>query len=772
MANDLNPAQWNVSQQDYDTLDMVRAGSSLSRLVTDGLQTVGTEIDPNIFFCQCDEPRTRNPMTITYWNFGMCIGHVAQSPTPDIQYIASRFSDIKAKSTTGKLIGYSALGWFSGATTYQEPKDYGSLPALSVVSSVFGTLENAARWYPVQTTVDFNDPYAGQCPYLKINPTKICAVIYVDCIKGFDDCSYFNSKEDFIDKVYVKTVTLKEWEDTYQYTHPVILRAYMPIFLGENNRRTQQDVSFFSNRSYNVEDMCNTYNRVGGTSIIGEWGEDNHPQLNTDVEPRGYMWQIMLFEGFRCTYDVGAQDIITLAGMTRGIFKYSTVHRALYKVGATWQPAAVVWFNGTANDIREAARRVRLPIAETEDKARYGDVATDPAIELPRSNPDGTYKDSTTDPDEKADEIDEGMKKEDFDPEAISENPDVTEGDPEDPDDPDYDPEQDPEEETKEIPMNTPTLGTVGVFNRCYAVNSNNLKDLSDYLWNVDETTFETILKGLQLAGADPLNAIISIFLYPFEVENSGTLENIRIGTVDTEIQGLPIDHTSVKVYDLGECYFWEKYKNYLDYEPYTTAQLYIPYVGVIQLPVKQFMSKWINVKLVVDILTGVGQVVIYERKSGLMIPIIYRDCSIGIQIAVTGQSAAQIAGNYINAITRIGSAAESMAKGGGFGAATGIAKGCIDLFTAENVPIQSSGSSSPQCSMYMPQRCYLVVNRPAPIDVDNYGKLVGYACYESGVIGSFTGFSKFANVILDITVATDPEKKEIRSLLESGVFV
>lgn len=774
MANALNPAEWNVSQQDYDNLDFVHAGSSLARLVTDGLQTVGEEIDPNIFFCQCNEPRTKNPMTLTYWNFGACVGSIAQSPTPDIQFIASRFSDIKAKSTTSKLIGYSVWGWFSSSTTYREPQDYGNnVQPLQVVSRVFGELENEWRWYPAQVPADFNDPFAGQYPYLKINPTKICAVIYVDCIKGFDDCTYFNSRNDFLDKVYVHTVTLKEWEDTYQYTYPIIIRAYMPIFLGDNNNRIQQDVSFFSVRNYDVDDMCNVYSRAGGTSIIGEWGEENRPQKNTDVTPIGYMWQIMLFEGFRCEF-FGNRDVNTTCGMTRGIFKYSTVHRALFKNdnGLIWCPAAAVWFNGSVDDIKNAARQVRLPIAETVEKAKHGDVATDPAIELPRSNPDGTYRDSTTDPDEKADELDEGLRKEDFDPEAIAEDPFVTEGDPEDPEDPDYDPEQDPEEETKEIPMNEPQIGTVGVFNRCYAVNSNELKDLSDYLWNVDETTFKTILKGLQLAGSEPLDAIISIFLFPFEVANTGTLENIRIGTVDTEIQGLPIDHTSVNVYDLGEVYFWEKYKNYLDYEPYTTAQLYIPYVGVIQIPVKQFMSKWINVKLVVDILTGVGQVVIYERKSGLLIPVIYRDCSIGTQIAVTGQSAAQIAGNYINAITRIGNGAESIAKGGGFGAAVGIAKGCIDLFTAENVPIQSSGSSSPQCSMFMPQHCYLIVNRPAPIDVDNYGKLVGYACYETGVIGSFTGFSKFANVILDITVATDPEKKEIRSLLESGVFV
>ena len=827
MANTLNPAEWNVSQQDYDTLDFLHSGSSLSALVNDGLQTVGNMIDPNIFFCQCTEPRTQNPLTVTYWNFGFSMGSVILDPTPSIEDIAKLFSDIYVMSNTSRLLGYSVWGWFSGATTYQEPQSYGSVPALNVVSAVFGELENRARWYPTQSTVDFNDPYAGQFPYLKINRTKICAVIYVDCIKGFEDCTSFETYDAFIDRVYVHTVTLKEWETNYRNTYPVIIRAYMPIYLGENDNRSQQEVSWFSDRNYNVEKVCNTFSLTAAPSAGGEWVKTHRPQLNTDIEPRGYMFQIMLFEGFRCTHD-GAQATLTICGMTRGIFKYSNVNRAVYKVGSSWHPAAVCWFAGTPEDIRNAARRIRLPIAETVAKARYGNVTTDPDIELPLSNPDGSYKGYTNDPDDKADELDEDLRKPDFNPEEIEENPDVTEGDPEDPDDPDYDPEKDPEEENevKDIPMNNPNLGTVGVFNRCYAVNADELQDLADFLWNVDLETYEIILKGLRMMGQNPFNAVISIFMYPFEVANTGSTEYIRIGTVDTEVNGLPINFTSVKVFDLGTCYFWAKHKNYLDYEPYTTAELYIPYVGVIQISVKEFLKKYLTVKMVVDLLTGVGQVVVYAKDPGVSgdgIPVIYRNCTIGAQISVTGQDSTLIAGNYIKAMAELvggaGGLASGIANASGIASLTqstsythskglamgvdmlslsdrynttdttktnfnpinansiispvsSIAQGAIDLYTAQHVPIESSGSNSPQCGFFMPQKCYLIVNRPIPMDLQNYGHLVGYACYDSGVIANFAGYSQFVNVVLNITVATDVEKREILTLLQNGVYV
>lgn len=775
MANTPNLTLWNVSQAHYEEDDMCISGSTLYNIASYPYQPIGEPIDQNIFFCQINEDRKSNPLSLTYWNFALAASNINSIPIPTIENIASCFSTITAKTTTSKLVGYSYGGQSSGTLTYMEPVPMGSTDPSTVLNNTFGKLQNLMRWYPSQTIQAYDDPFSNMYPFLRVNRKKICGVIYVDVSRGYDDCTSFETSGEAWYAWSYYTYTLEEWLASYQGVYPEILRAYIVWYIGDNNNRSLSDIGVFTDYNYFCDDLSMAWT-CSTVPPDGDWSSEDMPKLNSDVIPHGYMFQTMIFEGFRCIHDTN-RSVENIAGITRGIFQYGTVRRSIYKSGLNWVPAAVCWYAGTVAQLKEAARRFRLPIAKTVNKARYGDVETDPDIELPRSNPDGTYKDYTTDPDEKAEELANDFKQPDFDPTTI--DPEYTEGDPEDPDDPAYDPVDDPEEGTKEIPMNNPQLGTVGIFNRCYAVHAEELEDLANYLWNVDPDIFDTILKGLELAGSDPLNAIISIFMYPFEVEYSGALEDIRIGTVDTEITGLAISHTSVKIYELGEVYFWEKFKNYLDYEPYTTAQLYVPYVGVMQLPVKVFMRKWVNVKLVVDLLTGVGQVVVYARTADSMLPILYRDCTIGTQIAVTGRDAAQIAGNYVNAITRIGSGIAGMAGAGAAGnvggvlsASKGIAEGCYNLFTAENVPIESSGSSSPQCSLFMPQKCYLIVNRPNPIELDNYGHLIGYACWKSGLVGGFAGFSKFSNVVLDITVATEKEKKEILNQLASGVFV
>lgn len=776
MSNTPNLEMWDVTQAHYEEDDMCISGSNMRGIATNGYQNLGEPIDQNIFFCQLDNKRTENPLTLTFWNFACSMVSAQMILDPSIRDIAGCFSDITAKSTSSRLVGYAYGGQSSGTLTYMEPAPQGSgVSPSQALTNTFGKLQNIERWYPNQDTQHYNDTFSGMYPFLRMNVTKICGVIMVDVSRGYEDCTAFNTSGDGWYAWSYYTYTLEDWVAHYQSVYPEILRCYIQWYIGANDNRTLTDISVFTDYNYYCDDLCLAWEGTIAPPIFA-WTSEDMPKLNSDIEPHGYMFQTMLFEGFRCIH-TGANTIENITGITRGIFQYGTVRRSIYKSNGVWLPAAVCWYAGTVEQLREAARKFRLPIAPTVEKAMYGNVTTDPDIELPRSNPDGTYKDYTTDPDEKAEEIADGLKKEDFEPENL--DPEITEGDPDDPSNEDYDPDKDPEKdnEVKDIPLNEPSLGTVGVFNRCYACNANELQDLADFLWNVDEPTYELILKGLRMMGQNPFNAIISIFMYPFEVANTGNLEDIRIGTVDTEVSGLPIDYTSVRVFDLGTCYFWAQYKNYLDYEPYTTAELYIPYVGVLQISVKEFLKKHITVKMVVDLLTGVGQVVVYAKPNepnanGDGIPVIYRNCTVGAQISVTGQDSSLIAGNYIKAMSEIMKGAGSLASGANTSGISNIAQGSIDLYTAQHVPIESSGSNSPQCGFYMPQNCYLIVNRPKPVDIPNYGHLVGYACYDSGVVRNFGGYAQFTNVILNITVATDDEKKEILTLLENGVFV
>ena len=57
-------------------------------------------------------------------------------------------------------------------------------------------------------------------------------------------------------------------------------------------------------------------------------------------------------------------------------------------------------------------------------------------------------------------------------------------------------------------------------------------------------------------------------------------------------------------------------------------------------------------------------------------------------------------------------------------------------------------------------------------INVDMYGRTVGYACLKTGTVGSFSGYTQFADVKFIGSTMTDSERNIARSLLGSGIIV
>ena len=346
----------------------------------------------------------------------------------------------------------------------------------------------------------------------------------------------------------------------------------------------------------------------------------------------------------------------------------------------------------------------------------------------------------------------------------------------------------DPNNYTDKIDLNKPTLSNVNVFNRSFAVTSNNVRQLADFLWNADETKFQEIINGLALMGENPMNGIIDLRLFPFNVarKNSATqVEPIVIGRTNTGVNGIKLTENVNSLIDLGECTFFTKFKNFLDYEPYTTAQLYIPYIGVVPVSTAEFMGHKISAKMLVDYTTGAGTAIIFKDD----IPFIYKNGVVGVTIPMTGTDSATYAntvvGNIISGVTQI---ATSTAGGiAGFkGAETGASKanaitsstggiigGIENIYSGFTTPVQyqSAGASSPSVATWQPQKCYFIIDRPILNVPDNYGRTVGYACEATGKLSDFTGFTVVSNPEISFK-CTETEKTMLSQLLTTGVFI
>lgn len=336
-----------------------------------------------------------------------------------------------------------------------------------------------------------------------------------------------------------------------------------------------------------------------------------------------------------------------------------------------------------------------------------------------------------------------------------------------------YDPTKpiDPNDYTDKIDLNKPTLTTTGIFNRTFGMNATNIRSLADYLWNADETVFNEIIKGLSLMGGNPIDGLIDLRLYPFDVvshTSGGAAKSIVVGRTNTGINGIEINDYNA-VLDLGSCSFFPYFGNFLDYEPYTTGQLYIPYVGIVPISTAVFMGQTISCKMVVDITTGSCTAIVFCNG----IPLIYKNGNIGVEIPMTATNSAQYAARIMSGLT---SAATDLTLGAATGNPMQIASsvgGITDAAMASNNTIyNTAGSSSPACGLWQPQNCYFIINRPVPIVPDSYGHNVGYACNYQANLSSLSGFTCCYNTDINTLYATEEEKDEIVRLLGQGVYL
>lgn len=313
----------------------------------------------------------------------------------------------------------------------------------------------------------------------------------------------------------------------------------------------------------------------------------------------------------------------------------------------------------------------------------------------------------------------------------------------------------------------TPNVTTISSFNNQFAMSQNQLTALSTYLWTAD------FLDNIKLLFNDPAEAVVSCHMYPFSITehnsaNVGALEGIKIGNVLTTVEGYPIRTGYNCIFSLGSISLAEYYGTAMDYEPYTSISIYLPYLGIKSLSTNDVMGKTINVKYIVDITTGACTAQIW---SGDMLLYIF-DGKIGIDIPLSSTNASQRA-------TAMALAGISGIAGVATGIATAnplIVAGSV-ISTAKSVAsnqlhVNRGGINSPATGLYMPQQAYLIIERPVQSLASSFGAVRGFPCNVTKVLGSVTGYTEVETPIITNIVATAEEIVQIKNLLETGVII
>lgn len=223
--------------------------------------------------------------------------------------------------------------------------------------------------------------------------------------------------------------------------------------------------------------------------------------------------------------------------------------------------------------------------------------------------------------------------------------------------------------------------------------------------------------------------------------------------------------------FDTTVYYLSRRLNSFLDFEPYTSMTLHIPFMPPLELKPSLIYGNGIKLHFTIDIYTGVlsCDVVIIDNNA---IP--HRQF-----VLATMQS------NVKTDIPIVGNAANAGIFGGLTSAIVGAMSGKEDatifaagINAADDLSKIGTGNAAGKTSVsgigaYMsPRRPAIFITRPCPNNPKNYADLIGFTSNKEGVVGDFTGFSIFESVDLSGINATDSEKLEIESMLKGGCFV
>ena len=124
------------------------------------------------------------------------------------------------------------------------------------------------------------------------------------------------------------------------------------------------------------------------------------------------------------------------------------------------------------------------------------------------------------------------------------------------------------------------------------------LNSLANFLWSTDFV--DLIKKVLQ----SPMDAMISLALFPIRPKTDGT-HIINLGYVPSGVSALRVSD-QFQTFQTSGLVIPHKYNSYLDYSPYTTAEIYLPFIGFQRLNINDVMGKTVSVVYNIDMLSGI----------------------------------------------------------------------------------------------------------------------------------------------------------------------
>ena len=217
----------------------------------------------------------------------------------------------------------------------------------------------------------------------------------------------------------------------------------------------------------------------------------------------------------------------------------------------------------------------------------------------------------------------------------------------------------------------------------------------------------------------DTSKYIVAIHKVFVPVSTDEALKPIKFGSYNTQVNSKVVNLRKARV-SCGKVTVPELHHNALDYSPYTTVRIWLPFLGFFDLSIDELSNKEVELTYTIDLVNGKALAEISNDDG-----VIYRFVGTAYEREpYHTESLNNVSTVYING-------AYNMAD-------------------------------------YTP---YLLIERPINLTPSN-NDLEGLPTYKEVTIGDMTGYVKCRKVFAKDMIATEAEKNEIEALLCGGVLV
>lgn len=361
-------------------------------------------------------------------------------------------------------------------------------------------------------------------------------------------------------------------------------------------------------------------------------------------------------------------------------------------------------------------------------------------------------------------------------------------------------------------------IGDLTTMTHRYVLEAGAVENLGTALWDITDflTSGQTDYTELNqkildtFQSSNPIDCIVSLQRYPLNIPKADSTL-VKLGNYETVIAAHTMEKTVyVYLFEMKNPVLPLFYDSFLDYEPYTHFELYVPFCGTTAIEPADVLNRKLAVQLVVDFTTGTCTG--YIMSDNLVIKTV--NGQIAIDIPVSGLQQITAASQINNAIATAAAAQkQEIAATLGTVSISGITSlvlnpvktltnGQIAQINAQkaeydlqhqNIQPHIIGAATSAASWAIDLNCRLLIYYPTGEVITDtnppsmkgqklaeYGHTIGFACCLTGQLQDFLGLTVAVNADLNgITTngalsrpATAQELQMLEAALNEGIII